>query len=107
MDISKNFTKIIPGEIDSETKFSKKLSLRTLIEMLVVIIVTQNFSDYIHPNLQLMYTIFCFVLALFLVFPSKSNPEKKMYHCIYLSLIKKRKTYRAIDREEALEFEQN
>lgn len=103
--VSREFTNIIPGEIDSETKFAKNISLRALIGVLAVFFVTQEFVGLVHPTLQLVYSIFSAVLGVFLVLPTK-NPDKKIYHCMYLSFIKKQQVIKPIDKEEARSFEQ-
>lgn len=102
--VSREFTNIIPGEINSETKFGRNISLRSLIGVLAVFIVTQEFVDMVHPSLQLVYSIFSAVVGVFLVSPTK-NPEKKIYQCMYMSFIKKQQVIKAIDKEAATEIE--
>lgn len=98
--VAKNFSKIIPKEVDSETKINKYLSLKTFVIALISIVVTQQFSGIVHPKLTIPYAGFCFVLSLLLVVPAYQNPGKHMFHTLMFSAVKDKTVYHPIELYE-------
>lgn len=104
--INRNFSHIVPREIESDMRFIKFLSLRDLIIIVCLVMVSNNFIGMVHPKLQLFYFLFTILAGLFLVMPAyKDNAGKKNVEVMLLILLKKRFIYYSIDDpiEEELE----
>ena len=68
--ISRNFSHIVPREIESDMRFIKFLSLRDLMVIVCLVMVSNNFMGMVHPKLQLFYFLFTILAGLFLVMPA-------------------------------------
>lgn len=96
--INRNFSHIVPREIESDMRFIKFLSLRDLIIIVCLVMVSNNFIGMVHPKLQLFYFLFTILAGLFLVMPAyKDNAGKKNVEVMFLILLKKRFIYYSID----------
>lgn len=96
--INRNFSHIVPREIESDMRFVKFLSLRDLMVIVCLVMVANNFMGMVHPKLQLLYFLFTILAGLFLVMPAyKDNAGKKNVEVMFLILLKKRFIYYSID----------
>lgn len=91
-------TKIIPTEVKSEIKLYKFLYIKDFIFLVVVLMVTSNFSKAVHPALQLPYLIYCLAWSFILILPAnnKTNPKRKIYELIAIIFTKSKHTYKPI-----------
>lgn len=90
----------IPKEISTELKINKALYLFDLMLLLSLLVFRMALSSIIHPSLSWWFTVFVIVLGIFLVVRPSSNPHKRMYQAIYLSIIRRKDTYKSIDFEK-------
>ncbi|CEK32642.1 hypothetical protein JGS6364_PCS1200331 (plasmid) [[Clostridium] sordellii] len=88
---------IIPSEINSETKIFKNVYLIDMLFMLVAFVLTMSFSSIVNPKVVVPYYICSFVLTIFLVLKSQTNPGLRNYKAIYLMIIRCRWTYQSLD----------
>lgn len=88
---------IIPSEISSEHKIFKNVYLVDLIFMVTSFFITMTLSNAVNPKVIIPFYVFSFVLTLFLIMKSVSNPGVRNYKAIYLMLIRDRKTYHSLD----------
>ena len=88
---------IIPSEINSETKIFKNVYLIDMLFMLVAFVLTMSFSSIVNPKVVVPYYICSFVLTIFLVLKSQTNPGLRNYKSIYLMIIRCRGTYQSLD----------
>lgn len=88
---------IIPSEINSETKIFKNVYLIDMLFMLVAFVLTMSFSSIVNPKVIVPYYICSFVLTIFLVLKSQTNPGLRNYKAIYLMIIRCRGTYQSLD----------
>lgn len=92
--------KIIPKEIDSETKLGRFFSMKDLLFALGCVFVSYNFIELVYPAYRMYYTGYVMIIAVICLIPSfKANEGKKLYQTIYYLLIKRRITYHSIDLE--------
>lgn len=90
----------IPKEISTELKINKALYLFDLIFILGVLAITLVFKNFIHPLLFFPYYIFMGFFALVMIWRPFTNPQKRMYQVLYITIMKSRDTYCAIDTEQ-------
>ena len=89
--------KYIPEEISSEIKISRKISMKVFMVLIGSLIISGNLTFLVHPKLQFIFMIFCFLVAGVLVIPSrKGNPGKMVLGVIFLSLFQNKTVYHAI-----------
>ena len=88
---------IIPSEINSETKIFKNVYLIDMLFMLVAFVLTMSFSSIVNPKVVVPYYICSFVLTIFLVLKSQTNPGLRNYKSIYLMIIRCGGTYQSLD----------
>lgn len=90
--------KVVPKEIDSETKLNKFFSLKDLIFVLCGMFISYNFIELVYPAYRMFYTGYVAVICALCLIPSfGANEGKKLYHTLYFLLIKRRVTYRSVD----------
>ncbi|OAH58671.1 MULTISPECIES: DUF5592 family protein [Bacillaceae] len=89
----------IPKEIDSELKINKALFLFDLLFMIGMLILTMIFNNFIHPNLQIVYYIFMGLVTVSMICRPPTNPKKRMYEVLVITMFRKRGIYHAIDRD--------
>lgn len=87
----------IPKEINSETKVLKSIYLFDLFCIIISLIFTMSTVQVINPKLSVLYYIFSFIVTLFLISKSKTNPGIRNFRALYIMLRRVRKTYKSID----------
>ncbi|MGG3801186.1 DUF5592 family protein [Metabacillus fastidiosus] len=90
----------IPKEISSELKITKSLFLFDLLFLVALGVVTLIFQRFVHRDLLIFYYIFMGITALTMIWRSSTNPKKRMYEILLITVMRKKSTYCAIDREQ-------
>lgn len=98
--INREFSNIIPAEIDSEIKFGRSFTAKRFVFIILFNSVTGQLKDIIHPRLLLLYYVFCALISIVLVLPSRSNPGRLLYDTLLLSITRDRRVYHPIDTQE-------
>ncbi|MFP7159473.1 DUF5592 family protein [Priestia aryabhattai] len=86
--------------MSTKLKISKSLYLFDLLFIIGLLLVTMMLRFFIHPTLQIPFYIFMVILGLLMIVRSSTNPKKRMYEVLLLTLVRKKSTYCAIDREQ-------
>lgn len=89
----------IPREISSELKINKALYLTDLALLIVMLLITFMLSKIIYPPFTWFFYLFMAVVAGLLIIRPASNPKKRMYEAVYLSIIRRKDVYGSIDYE--------
>lgn len=87
---------VVVQELKSSSKLTGNWFVGDAFFVLIYIIVANLFRELVHPFLQAAYIIFSIVVACVLTSHTRSNPQKRVYHCIYYWLIKSRCVYHSI-----------
>ncbi|KLV29663.1 DUF5592 family protein [Priestia megaterium] len=90
----------IPKEMSTELKINKSLYLFDLLFIIGLLMVTMMLRFFIHPTLQIPFYIFMSIFGLLMTVRPSTNPKKRMYEALLLTLLRKKSTYCAIDREQ-------
>ncbi|MEK4306887.1 MULTISPECIES: DUF5592 family protein [Oceanobacillus] len=89
----------IPKNVSSELKLNKALYLTDLGVLITVLVLTIILNNVVHESYTWFFYGFMVCVAGALIIRPASNPKKRMYVAIYLSLRKRKDTYCAIDYE--------
>ena len=89
----------IPSEISTELKINKMLYLFDLIFIIGLIVFRMIALPFVHQSLTIPFTIFLIVFGLFMIIRPTTNPQKRMFHAILYSVVRKKDSYSAIDYE--------
>lgn len=89
----------IPKSVSSELKLNKALYLTDLGVLITMLVLTIILNNVVHTSLTWFFYAFMALVAGILIIRPASNPKKRMYVAIYLSLRKRKETYCAIDYE--------
>lgn len=92
MDFNES-TKTIPRTIRSETMLGKGIFLTDVAIIVACYFLLDNFKDFVHPLLQVFYTVFTIVLGFVITRKTKSNPGKRVLSSIVFYWNKDKKTY--------------
>ena len=84
---------VIPKEISSEMKFTKRFYLFDIVTLMISAAIAWLFSDNVYPKLIPLYYIFVFSGTFFLVMKNKFNPQKRNYQTIYYAFRRDRVVY--------------
>jgi Family of unknown function (DUF5592) len=90
----------IPKEISTELKINKSLYLFDLLFIIGLLMVTMMLRFFIHPTLQIPFYIFMGIFGVLMIVRPSTNPKKRMYEALLLTLVRKKSTYCAIDRDQ-------
>lgn len=90
----------IPKEVSTELKLNKVLFLFDLLCMIALIICTMIFNNFVHQKLQIPYYIFMGIVGVIMLWRPSTNPRKRMYEVLIITVTRKRCTYCAIDRDQ-------
>ncbi|MFP7176272.1 MULTISPECIES: DUF5592 family protein [Priestia] len=90
----------IPKEVTTELKINKSLFLFDLLFIIGLLIFTMILNIFIHPTLQIPYYIFMGIVGLIMIWRPHTNPKKRMYQVLLITMMRKKNTYCAIDQEE-------
>lgn len=90
----------IPRSISTELKISKWLYLTDLFILLGFLLFRQLTVHFVSNSLVFLYTLFLIVLAIFLITRPSGNNGKRMYQAIFFSVMRKKDTYVAIEKEK-------
>ena len=80
----------IPKEISTELKINKSLYLFDLLFIIGLLMVTMMLRFFIHPTLQIPFYIFMGIFGLLMIVRPSTNPKKRMYEALLLTLVRKR-----------------
>jgi hypothetical protein len=89
----------IPKEIDSELKINKALFLFDLMLIIALLVVTLIFNRFVHNDLRIVYYVFMGVVGIIMIWRPSTNPKKRMYEVLLITVCRKKDTYSAIDNE--------
>lgn len=84
---------VLPKEIVSSVKLTKKLYVFDLVFIGVFMCVVWMLNFLVYPPLRTFYYIFMATMALYFRSKSSINPKKRKYHSIYYALVRDRKAY--------------
>ncbi|MGG2088284.1 DUF5592 family protein [Priestia aryabhattai] len=90
----------MPEEISTELKINKSLYLFDLFFIIGLLMVTMMLRFFNHPTLQILFYIFMSIFGMLMIIRPSTNPKKRMYEALLLTLVRKKSTYCAIDRDE-------
>jgi 4-hydroxybenzoate polyprenyltransferase len=90
----------IPKEISTKLKINKSLYLFDLLFIICLLIVMMMLGFFIHPIIQTPFYVFMGILGLLMIVRPSTNPPKWMYEALLLTLVRKKSTYCAVDREQ-------
>lgn len=90
----------IPKEISSELKINKVLYLTDLAILIAALVFTFLVSRIVYQPFMWFFYAFMAVVAGLMIIRPASNPKKRMYQAIYLSIMKKNDVYSPIDYEQ-------
>ncbi|KMY52558.1 hypothetical protein AC623_20355 [Bacillus sp. FJAT-27231] len=90
----------IPKEISSELKINKVLFLFDLLFIIGLIVLTLIFNNFVHNDLRIAYYLFMAIVGIIMIWRPSTNPKKRMYEVLLITIMRKRNTYCAIDREQ-------
>lgn len=89
----------IPKEISSELKINKALYLFDLLFIIGLLVSTMVFNNFVHDSLKIVYYIFMVIVGVIAIWRPVTNPQKRMYEVLYITIMHKKTTYSAIDTE--------
>ncbi|MGI8382593.1 DUF5592 family protein [Priestia megaterium] len=92
-----NYT--IPKEISTELKINKSLYLFDLLFIIGLLLFTMMLRYFIHPMLYIPFYVFMGIFGLIMILRPLTNPQKRMYEILLLTMVRKKSTYCAIDRD--------
>ncbi|WP_214818410.1 DUF5592 family protein [Exiguobacterium sp. s59] len=87
----------IPNEVTTELKINKMLYLHDFLFLVGLIVLRLVTLPFIPSVLHIPFTVFLVVFGLFMVLRPTTNPQKRMVHALYYTLIKRKDTYLALD----------
>ncbi|WP_455931388.1 DUF5592 family protein [Priestia aryabhattai] len=90
----------IPKEISTELKINKSLYLFDLLFIIGLLMVTMMLRFFIHPILQIPFYVFMGIFGLLMIVRPSPNPQKRRSEALLFTLVRKKSTYCAIDREQ-------
>lgn len=90
----------IPKEIATELKINKALYLFDLMLVIGIMVLTLIFNNFVNQSLRLFFYIFMGLIAIIMIWRPVTNPKKRMYEVLLITLMRKRDTFCAIDRDE-------
>ncbi|MEH7000826.1 DUF5592 family protein [Priestia megaterium] len=90
----------IPKEISSELKINKALYLFDLLLIAGILVFTLILNNLVHDSLKVPFYIFMGLIAVIMIWRPITNPKKRMYEVLIITLMRKRDTFCAIDRDE-------
>ncbi|MYL22016.1 hypothetical protein GLW04_19260 [Halobacillus litoralis] len=89
----------IPKNVTSELKINKALYLTDLAILVGLLLLTFVLSNVVHSSFTWLFYGFMIIVAGLMIVRPATNPKKRMYEAIYLSLRRRKDTYVAIDYE--------
>ncbi|GAB1807548.1 DUF5592 family protein [Priestia megaterium] len=90
----------MPEEISTELKINKSLYLFDLFFIIGLLMVTMMLRFFNHPTLQIPFYIVMSIFGMLMIIRPSTNPKKRMYEALLLTLVRKKSKYCAIDRDE-------
>lgn len=84
---------LLPKEISSSMKFTKKLYIFDLVFIGSFMCISWILNSLVYQPLRIPYYIFMFIMAIYFRSNSLINPKRRKYQSIYYALIKNRKAY--------------
>lgn len=90
----------IPKDISAELKINKALYLFDLLFIIGMIVVTMIFNVFVHESLKIPFYIFMGIVSLIMLWRPSTNPKKRMYEVLLITMMRKQSTYCAIDHDQ-------
>lgn len=90
----------IPKEISTELKINKVLYLFDFLLLIGILLATNFLKGFVHSVLVIPFYIFMGLVAIILIWRPSTNPGKRMYEVLMITLYKKKNTYCAIDIDQ-------
>ncbi|MED4027698.1 DUF5592 family protein [Priestia megaterium] len=90
----------MPEEISTELKINKSLYLFDLFFIIGLLMVTMMLRFFNHSTLQIPFYIVMSIFGMLMIIRPSTNPKKRMYEALLLTLVRKKSKYCAIDRDE-------
>lgn len=89
----------IPQEITTKAKFWGKILVMDGAIMFFIVTYTLKLSNYAYSTLRIPTVIFCILMGVFWLLPSKQNKKKRNFHTLLYIILKRRITYHPISYE--------
>jgi len=90
----------IPKEISTELKINKVLYLFDFLLLVGIFVATSFLKNFVHSMVVIPFYVFMGLVALILIWRPSTNPGKRMYEVLMITLYKKKNTYCAIDIDQ-------
>jgi hypothetical protein len=90
----------IPKEISTELRINKVLYLIDFFLVMGLLLITIILKNFVHPVLILSFYLFMGIVGIILIWRPGTNPQKRMYEVLIITLVRKKSTYCAIDTEQ-------
>ncbi|MYL43967.1 DUF5592 family protein [Virgibacillus salexigens] len=89
----------IPKNVTTELKINKALYLTDLILLIGLLLMAFVLGNVVHSSFTWLFYGFMAVVAGLLIIRPATNPKKRMYEAIYLSIRRRKDTYIPVDYE--------
>lgn len=86
----------IPKEIASEIKFTRNFYMKDILIIGFCLLFAMWFDKYISIAFRPFFLIFMVITGIIAVIRPPSNPQKRMYEIIWLTILKEKTTYNSV-----------
>lgn len=91
----------IPKEIKAKPKIMG-LEMRELVIILISsLLLLTILREFVHSVFMIPYILVAIIGMVYLLMPSKANPEKRVYESMLLWFLHKKGTYHAVDHHDS------
>ncbi|PEZ02517.1 hypothetical protein CN326_20070 [Bacillus sp. AFS018417] len=90
----------IPKEISTELRINKVLYLLDFSLIIAVLVVTMILRNFVHDSLQIPFCIFMGSVAIIMIWRPSTNPQKRMYEVLIITIMRRKGAYCAIDKDQ-------
>ncbi|KEK22045.1 DUF5592 family protein [Bacillus gaemokensis] len=90
----------IPKEISTELRINKVLYLIDFFLLIGLLVMTMILRNFVHDSVQLHFCIFMGIIAIIMIWRPGTNPQKRMYEVLIITLFRRKGTYCAIDNDQ-------
>ncbi|EJR93972.1 DUF5592 family protein [Bacillus mycoides] len=90
----------IPKEISTELRINKVLYLIDFFLLIGLLVVTMILRNFVHDSFQLPFVIFMAAIAIIMIWRPSTNPQKRMYEVLIITLLRRKGAYCAIDKDQ-------
>lgn len=90
----------IPKEISTELRINKVLYLLDFFLLIGLLVVTMILRNFVHDSLQLPFWLFMGSIGILMIWRPGTNPGKRMYEVLLITLLRRKGVYCAIDKDQ-------